>query len=157
MMIRSIVLLLLISVIVIDGLKISSLLIKKSIVSLVTGISISTISLPCLAASSPSTLSELLKQLDDNNVNKVVFRGIIPTSATVYLKNNEELEVPLPNDDPKSPSGPTQIIARVQHSIGVVCQQDLEDIFKTTSKRGNVKGVQPPMVLSGQSPYPTKL
>ena len=138
----------------VNGLKLSVL--KRSFIAVVasTSISISSITLPSIADS--STLTELLKQLDDNNVSKVVFRGITPTSASVYLKNSESiLEVPLPFDDPKSPSGPAQVIARVQHTPGVICQQDIGDILKTTKKK-NVAGIQNAMFLSGQSPYPTK-
>ena len=124
---------------------------KRSFIAIVASASIS-IS-PSLADS--SSLSELLKQLDDNNVSKVVFRGITPTSATVYLKNSDILDVVLPVDDPKSPSGPAQVIARVQHTPSVIVQQDIGDILKTTSKK-NVAGMQPAMFLSGQSPYPSK-
>ena len=124
---------------------------KRSFIAIVASASIS-IS-PSLADS--SSLSELLKQLDDNNVSKVVFRGITPTSATVYLKNSDILDVSLPVDDPKSPSGPAQVIARIQHTPSVIVQQDIGDILKTTSKK-NVAGMQPAMFLSGQSPYPSK-
>ena len=125
---------------------------KRSFIAIVASASIS-IS-PSLA--DPSSLSELLKQLDDNNVSKVVFRGITPTSATVYLKNSDNiLDVALPADDPKSPSGPAQVIARVQHTPSVIVQQDIGDILKTTTKK-NVAGIQRAMFLSGQSPYPSK-
>ena len=125
---------------------------KRSFIAIIASTSIS-IS-PSLADS--SYLTELLKQLDDNNVSKVVFRGITPTSATVYLKNSDNiLDVALPFDDPKSPSGPAQVIARVQHTPGVVVQQDIGDILKTTTKK-SVAGIQPAMFLSGQSPYPSK-
>lgn len=124
---------------------------KRSFIAIVASASIS-IS-PSLADS--SSLSELLKQLDDNNVSKVVFRGITPTSATVYLKNSDILDIALPVDDPKSPSGPAQVIARVQHTPSVIVQQDIGDILKTTSRK-NVAGMQPAMFLSGQSSYPSK-
>ena len=138
----------------IDGLKLH---LKRSIIALAASTSVNLMNLsPVLAETRESNLEELIKQLDDNNVSKVIFRGITPTSATVYLKNAaDELEVSLPYDDPKSPSGPAQVIARVQHQPGVVCQQDIGDILKTT-KKNNVGGLQRPMFLSGQSPYPTK-
>ena len=137
----------------IDG---SKLLLKRSFLALVASTSVNVNSISSvLATTRESNLSELIKQLDDNNVSKVVFRGITPTSATVYLKNSDELEVPLPKDDPKSQSGPAQVIARVQHQPGVLCQQDIGDILKTTKKK-NVGGIQSPMFLSGQSPYPIK-
>lgn len=134
----------------VNALRLSAL--KRSFIAIVASASIS-IS-PSLA--DPSSLSELLKQLDDNNVSKVVFRGITPTSATVYLKNSDNiLDVALPADDPKSPSGPAQVIARVQHTPSVIVQQDIGDILKTTRKK-NVAGIQRAMFLSGQSPYPSK-
>ena len=126
---------------------------KRSLIGIV--ISNSLYNSAVYATSSQGTLTDLLIQLDGNNVNKVIFHGINPETATVYLKDNNEIEIKLPFDDPKSPSGPSQVIARVQHQPNVECIQDIGDVLKTTSKK-TVKGNQKKMFLSGQSPYPTK-
>ena len=128
-------------------------LLKRSLIGIVISSNIYINS--AYATSSQGTLNDLLNQLDNNNVNKVIFHGINPETATIYLKDNNEIEIKLPIDDPKSPSGPAQVIGRVQHSPNVECIQDIGDVLKSTSKK-SVKGVQKKMFLSGQSPYPTK-
>ena len=63
-----------------------------------------------------TTFERFVQSLDNGEVNKVVFQGINPTYATAYYKNGEVFVVkegfPYYND-PLSPSGPAQAIAKV--------------------------------------------
>ena len=63
------------------------------------------------------TFSQFLKSLDDGSISKVVFNGINPKSVTAYFKDGDVVTVGEAEgfpavDDPLSPSGPTQVIAR---------------------------------------------
>ena len=127
---------------------------KRSLIGIIVSSNIY-INSAAYATSALGNVSDLLAQLDKDNVNKVIFHGINPETATVYLKDDNQIEIVLPLDDPKSPSGPAQVIARVQHQPNVVCIQDIGDVLKTTSKK-SVQGDQKKMFLSGQSPYPSK-
>jgi len=87
-----------------------------------------------------NTLSDFLNALETNMISKVVFNGINPQSATVYFKEGGDIEVFNKDngfpyyDDPRSPAGPTQLIAKVQHTPGVVCLQDISSVM---AKRGS--------------------
>jgi len=65
-----------------------------------------------------NTLSDFLNALETNMISKVVFNGINPQSATVYFKGGGDIEVFNKDngfpyyDDPRSPAGPTQLIAK---------------------------------------------
>lgn len=61
--------------------------------------------------------NEFIQALNNNEVTKTVFNGVNPKSVTVYFKTGEVLSVGEAEgfpvyDDPLSPSGPTQVIAR---------------------------------------------
>jgi hypothetical protein len=62
-------------------------------------------------------LSKLLNALNNNEISKVVFMGAIPKIAVVYPILGDSYKVELPYDDPKSPSGPAQVIARYKSHI----------------------------------------
>ena len=99
------------------------------------------------------SFEEFVPYLRGGNVQRVVFRGISPTYLTAYNKDGTSLlvEEGFPSfDDPLSPSGPTQAIALVQHTPGVVVEQDLSDLFKK-SKTAKKYGGPKPML---QSVYP---
>jgi len=65
-----------------------------------------------------NTLADFLHVLESNMVSKVVFNGINPESATVYFRSGGDVEVfgrdnGFPYyDDPRSPAGPIQLIAK---------------------------------------------
>lgn len=64
-----------------------------------------------------NSLEEFLRLLDDGSMAKVVFDGVNPKFATVTFKTGEvalfgEAQGFPSFDDPVSPSGPTQLIAR---------------------------------------------
>ena len=65
-----------------------------------------------------NTLADFLHVLESNMVSKVVFNGINPDSATVYFRSGGDVEVfgrdnGFPYyDDPRSPAGPIQLIAK---------------------------------------------
>ena len=80
-------------------------------------------SLPPLPSTSTTshqinTLTDFLTALESNMISKVVFNGINPESATVYFRSGGDVEVldrdhGFPYyDDPRSPAGPTQLIAK---------------------------------------------
>lgn len=80
-------------------------------------------SLPPLPSTSTTshrinTLTDFLTALESNMISKVVFNGINPESATVYFRSGDDFEVldrdhGFPYyDDPRSPAGPTQLIAK---------------------------------------------
>jgi hypothetical protein len=112
-----------------------------------------------LAAEGEATLNEKIMSFDDfvpflraGNVQRVVFRGISPTYLTAYGKDGSRLLVEdgFPSfDDPLSASGPAQAIALVQHTPGVLVEQDLSDLFKK-SKTALYSGPKPML----QSAYP---
>jgi hypothetical protein len=99
----------------------------------------------------PEKLSfgDFLSRLD-NEVARVVFNGINPTYASVYMKDNKVYIVDLPAEDPMSPSGPTQVIARVQHTPGVVCEQDISGAMSAL-KRTKAVSMRP---MLSSNPYP---
>lgn len=99
------------------------------------------------------SFEEFVPYLRGGNVQRVVFRGISPTYLTAYNNDGSSLlvEKGFPSfDDPLGPSGPTQAIALVQHTPGVVVEQDLSDLFKK-SKTAKKYGGPKPML---QSVYP---
>ena len=128
---------------------------------------------PLLAAEvSPSTtaavslgaeasFAEFLTALDNGKIEKVVFVGIRPTSLIAYEKGGSGKPVFVRDgfpsyDDPLSPSGPTQAIAKVQHTPGVVCFQDISDVMALRKTKGAADvGSQLRPMLS-HSAYPTE-
>lgn len=99
-------------------------------------------------------MKDFLSSLDKNEIKKVIFDGIRPSSMKVFYQNGDvgfmyEKDGFPAYDDPKSRSGPAQIIARVQHSPGVICEQDISDVIATLS---NKKVKTQPLLKS--NPYP---
>ena len=100
------------------------------------------------------SFGEFVPYLREGKVSKVVFKGISPTFLTAYSKDGNTIVVEegFPSiEDPLSPSGPTQAIALVQHTPGVVVEQDLSELFQK-SKTARYRGPQPML----ESSYPSK-
>lgn len=100
------------------------------------------------------SFGEFIPYLREGKVSKVVFKGISPTFLTAYSKDGNTIVVEegFPSiEDPLSPSGPTQAIALVQHTPGVVVEQDLSELFQK-SKTARYRGPQPML----ESSYPSK-
>lgn len=99
--------------------------------------------------------SDFISSLDSDEVSKVVFKGINPDSCIVYFKSGKigivKEGFPAYND-PKSPSGPAQAIAKVQHTPGVICEQDISDVLLLSTTRRQTKPSTIPMQT--QSKYP---
>jgi len=114
------------------------------------------------SSSSSMTFSEFLVELEAGKFAKVVFKGTSPTYLTAYRERDSEtagiiVKEGFPAfDDPKSPSGPTQAIAKCQHTPGVVCVQDVTDLLKMT-KRGGSSRVSSPRPLLQHAAYPKEL
>ena len=91
-----------------------------------------------LTPSRSTTFQVFVQNLDHGDISKVVFEGINPTYLTAYYKTGEVSVVkdgfPYYND-PLSPSGPAQAIAKVQHTPGVICQQDISDVLMKSKTR----------------------
>lgn len=99
---------------------------------------------------------ELLRALDNGEVRRVVFKGIRPEYCLAYFKDGTVATIRegFPSfDDPRSPSGPTQAIARVQHTPGVVCEQDISDLLVLSKTRKRPVPTENRQMLS-HSAYP---
>jgi len=84
---------------------------------------------------------EFVTALDNGEIKRVVFKGIRPEFCLAYFKDGTVATVKegFPSfDDPKSPSGPAQAIAKVQHTPGVVCEQDIADVLALSKTRKGV-------------------
>jgi hypothetical protein len=102
------------------------------------------------------TFSEFIKDLDGGLISKVEFVGINPKFCTAYYKSGKIATVArgFPAfDDPRSPSGPIQVIAKVQHTPGVVCTQDISNELSLASTRKSKANFKPLPMLSHSS-YP---
>lgn len=101
------------------------------------------------------SFSTFLNDLESDKISKVVFVGINPTYCRAYYKSGNlvvEVRDGFPSiDDPKSPSGPAQAIAKVQHTPGVVCVQDISDALSLSSRR---KSISEPLPMLSHSSYP---
>ena len=81
-----------------------------------------------IASSKDITFLEFLEKLSKSEVTKVIFIGVNPKEAIVTLNDGTiKILSELPAEDPKSPSGVAQVIAKCQHTPGVICQQDISD------------------------------
>eukprot|EP01036_Dinobryon_divergens_P024948 gene24947-33443_t len=101
-----------------------------------------------------ASFSTFLNDLESDKISKVEFVGINPTYCRAYYKTGDLVEVRegFPSiDDPKSPSGPAQAIAKVQHTPGVVCVQDISDALSLSSRR---KLIAEPRPMLSHSSYP---
>ena len=101
-----------------------------------------------------------LTELDAGRVERVVFNAINPTELRFYGPSSTEpvlVRAGFPAfDDPLSPSGPAQAIARCQHSPGVTCKIDVSStvaLFKSRSRTGP----SPARPLLQHSAYPKEL
>ena len=112
-----------------------------------------------LTTSRSTTFQAFVQNLENGDISKVVFEGINPTYLTAYYKTGEVSIVkdgfPYYND-PLSPSGPAQAIAKVQHTPGVICQQDISDVLmkSKTRKSKDAPLIQP---MLQHSAYPKSL
>jgi hypothetical protein len=101
-----------------------------------------------------ASFSTFLNDLESDKISKVEFVGVNPTYCRAYYKTGDLVEVRegFPSiDDPKSPSGPAQAIAKVQHTPGVVCVQDISDALSLSSRR---KLISEPRPMLSHSLYP---
>lgn len=110
--------------------------------------------------SGATEFTDFVESLGKGEVTKVVFKGVNPDKAYVTYKSGEEKVVSegFPTADPKTPSGPEQVIALCQHTPGTVCVQDLTELLaRVQAKRGlgptNVK----PMLSSSSYPKASEL
>ena len=102
-------------------------------------------------------LQEFVQKLEAGQFNKVVFNGVNPTSATLfYADGSTGLLTQMPAEDPKSPSGSAQLMAKCQHTPSVVCQQDVSDALRLTKKKSTYIGKSLNDQLSHSS-YPKEL
>lgn len=105
-----------------------------------------------------ASFAEFLTALDSGKIEKVVFVGIRPSSLIAYEKGSGKpvfVRDGFPAyDDPLSPSGPTQAIAKVQHTPGVACFQDISDVLALRKTKGTVAGPTLRPMLS-HAAYPT--
>ena len=107
-----------------------------------------------------ASFAEFLTALDSGKIEKVVFVGIRPSSLIAYEKGGSGKPVFVRDgfpayDDPLSPSGPTQAIAKVQHTPGVACFQDISDVMALRKTKGTVAGPTLRPMLS-HAAYPTE-
>ena len=122
-------------------------------------ISISSLSLTLSLPAFAQPLTSFLQDLDKGAVTKVIFPGVNPTSLIATLADGTSYTVteaegfPAYND-PLSPSGPSQIIARVQHSPKVIVLQDLSELMGKSTKG---KGAYEPKPMLKHNPYPKEL
>jgi len=101
-----------------------SFFLKKAWITAGVGISISlgypNLSLSIESQSKP--FDTFLQELEDGKIKKVIFVGINPSYLQAYDSSGNTYEVKqgFPSyNDPKSPSGPAQVIAKVQHTPGI--------------------------------------
>ena len=96
---------------------------------------------------------QFLTAMNHQEVEKVLFKGINPTSCVATMRNGGEdflVSEGFPSEDPKSPSGAAQVIALCQHTPGTICKQDLGGL---AFKMKRSKPVETKMMLS-HSKYP---
>ena len=102
------------------------------------------------------SFSTFLEDLESDKISKVEFVGINPTFCRAYYKAEGvmvEVREGFPSfDDPKSPSGPAQAIAKIQHTPGVVCVQDISDALSLSSKRKAI--ISEPRPMLSHNSYP---
>lgn len=106
------------------------------------------------------TFPSFVSDLESGKINKVVFNGINPTYLTAYYKTGDISVVKegFPSyDDPRSPSGPAQAIAKVQHTPGVICQQDISDALLKSTTRKNKNGNSELKPMLQHAAYPKSL
>jgi hypothetical protein len=104
--------------------------------------------------SSKMNMATFLTQLESGSFNRVVFKGINPKYLEAYTKNGDMylVEEGFPSyDDPKSPSGPAQVIAKVQHTPNVICQQDISDAMSKLAAKSQAYEMRP---MLSHNPYP---
>lgn len=100
--------------------------------------------------------SDFLHDLESDLISEVKFIGVNPKYCQVLYKSGKIANVRegFPSyEDPKSPSGPTQVIAKVQHTPGVVCYQDISEALLLTSK-SKKSGIPRPLPMLSHSTYP---
>lgn len=101
-------------------------------------------------------LAEFIVKLEKNEIKTVVFNGVNPRSATLFYSDGSTgLLTEMPIEDPKSASGSAQLIAKCQHTPGVVCRQDVSDVLKLAKTRKTYIGKALNDQLSHNS-YPTE-
>ena len=130
-----------------------------------------------------NNFQNFLVSLDKGEISKVVFKGIRPESCTAYFKDghSEVIIDGFPSyDDPRSPSGPLQgniffhvcpnfnpvlqyiylfllAIAKVQHTPGVVCEQDVSEVLRLASKAKKASSAYTVRPMMSHSAYPSEL
>jgi len=106
------------------------------------------------ARKTEASFADFVVALDAGKYSRVTFYGIRPTYLIAEEKESGRpvlVSQGFPAyDDPLSPSGPAQAIAKVQHTPGVICMQDISDALKLakTSKISATK----PMLSSSAFP-----
>ena len=102
-------------------------------------------------------LVDFVQKLESGQFKKVVFNGINPSTATLfYADGSTGLLTQMPIEDPKSPSGVAQLMAKCQHTPSVICQQDVSDALRLTKKKSTYIGKDLNDQLSHSS-YPKEL
>ena len=132
----------------------ANILLSKAVATLMLTIA----PMPVFADATPNRLelADFMTGLDSKKFTRVIFHGINPSSATVIGTNGEQFEViNLPAEDPRSPSGTQQVIAKVQHTPGVICQQDVSDVMSLAkTKLSYSQGSKEPQPMLTHSSYP---
>ena len=127
---------------------------------LATGLSLSFMTIPAGADEAVSkSFAEFITLLEKGDVERVVFKGIRPEYCLAFFKDGTVASVRdgFPSyDDPKSASGPSQAIAKCQHTPGVICEQDISETLALSKKlKGNVPTKSREMM--SHSSYPQAL
>ena len=129
-----------------------------------TSIAISgTLSLGSLANVGPASAADplnlnfenFLVAMKQGEVQKVLFEGVSPSSCLATFKSSGDVYLVKDGfpafDDPKSASGPTQVIALCQHTPGVECKQDLSALMLKLQTSKTYSGIKP---MLSHSSYP---
>lgn len=97
------------------------------------------IAIDVTVSNAETDFQSFLNLLDGGKIEKVTFYGIRPTYLIANLKEDGKsflVKEGFPAyDDPLSPSGPSQAIAKVQHTPGVTCYQDISDAMILSKTR----------------------
>jgi hypothetical protein len=105
------------------------------------------------------TFMEFLASMEKGEISRVVFKGVRPEYCVAFYLDGTiaAIREGFPAyDDPRSPSGPAQVIGLCQHTPGVTCEQDISDVLTLSKKlRGKVPTQNRPMLA--HSKYPDSL
>jgi hypothetical protein len=111
---------------------------------------------PAFAVTDPLNLNfaDFVSAMNKGDVQTVLFEGVTPSSCVATFKSGGIYLVKegFPAyDDPRSGSGPTQVIGLCQHTPGVECKQDLSSLMLKSRTSKTYSGIKP---MPTHSSYP---